>query len=466
MEPLRRLILFAIAVFLCGIVWASAQTPEPDASASPSPDASASPSPSPEEKPPDPVDQQMEEVSNVGANAINAIENTVTNVATKLTRSEGEANAVSGWFSTVIHLDILGFSIGQLALSFLVLLITMSIRRVLTQFIFRRLHALVTKTKWKYDDQLVGALEKPASALLLIIGIFLAIAILPLEPAVRGFFTYLFRAATLLTFVWAAVRVTDVFGNILENTVQQRQDSAFAGFIPLIRKTLKIFVLIVGVLMAIDNLGYNVAGIIATLGLGTAAIALASQDTLKNGFGALMIMLDRPFKIGDWIQVGDQVDGTVESIGLRSTKVRTFPKTLLSIPNGVLANDYVNNWSRMPKRRVKQTVGVTYDATADDMDGIVEDIRRILREDEAVDQDFILVNFTDFGESSLDILVYYFTRTINWLEYMDVRQRINCQIMRAVESRGLSIAFPTRTVHLVQDTGPFDGIPASSDGPA
>jgi len=461
MDPLRRLILFAIAVFLCGIIWASAQTPEPAPSASTSPTPENSPSPSP----PDPVDKQMEEVSNAGANALNALEDTVNNVATKITRSEDEANFLTGWFSTVIHVDILGFSVGQLALSFLVLLITMSVRRVLTKFIFRRLHALVSKTKWKYDDQLIAALEKPASALLLIIGVFLSIAILPLEPAVRGFFTYLFRAATLLTFVWAAVRITDVFGNIMENAVANRQDSAFAGFIPLIRKTLKIFVLIVGVLMAIDNLGYNVAGIIATLGLGTAAIALASQDTLKNGFGALMIMLDRPFKIGDWIQVGDQVDGTVESIGLRSTKVRTFPKTLLSIPNGVLANDYVNNWSRMPKRRVKQTVGITYDATADDMDGIVEEIRRILREDDAVDQDFILVNFTDFGESSLDILVYYFTRTINWLEYMDARQRINCKIMRAVESRGLSIAFPTRTVHLVQDAGPFDGIPASN-GPA
>jgi MscS family membrane protein len=161
-----------------------------------------------------------------------------------------------------------------------------------------------------------------------------------------------------------------------------------------------------------------------------------------------MIVLDRPFKVGDWIQVGDKVDGDVESIGLRSTKVRTWPKTIISIPNGVLANEYINNWSRMPKRRVKQVVGITYEATARDMEELVEEIRDILRKDEGVQQDFILVNFTDFGESSLDILVYYFTTTTAWLAHMDIRQRINCKIMEAVNRRGLSIAFPCRSVYL------------------
>ena len=189
-------------------------------------------------------------------------------------------------------------------------------------------------------------------------------------------------------------------------------------------------------------------GILATLGLGTAAVALAAQDSIKNAFGTLMIVIDRPFQVGDWIQVGDKVDGNVESIGLRSTKVRTWPKTIISIPNGVLANEYINNWSRMPKRRVKQIVGISYDATAKDMEELVEEIRRILRNDSGVHQEFILVNFTDFGESSLDILVYYFTSTIAWLDYMDIRQRVNQQIMEAVNRRGLSIAFPARSLYL------------------
>ena len=203
--------------------------------------------------------------------------------------------------------------------------------------------------------------------------------------------------------------------------------------------------------MVIDNLGYSVGGILATLGLGGAAFAFAAKDTIANLYGSMALVLDRPFKTGDWIMVGNKVDGDVEEIGLRSTKVRTWPKTVISIPNHVMANEIINNWSRMPKRRVKQIVGVTYETKPDQIEGLVEDIRLLLREDEGVDQDFILVNFTDFAESSLNILVYYFTKSIAWLEHMDVRQRINCKIMRAVESRGLSIAFPTRTVHIEGD---------------
>ena len=221
--------------------------------------------------------------------------------------------------------------------------------------------------------------------------------------------------------------------------------------VPLIKKAIRIFVLLIGIVMVIDNLGYSVGGLLATLGLGGAALAFAAKDTIANLYGSLALVLDRPFKVGDWIMVGKDIDGDVEEIGLRSTKVRTWPKTIMSIPNSVLANETINNWSRMPKRRVKQVIGVTYDTSPDDMDGLVEDIRNLLREDEDIEQEFILVNFTDFGDSSLNILVYYFTKTIQWLDYMDVRQRMNLKIMRAVEQRGLSIAFPTRTVHLAGD---------------
>ncbi|HCR37339.1 MAG TPA: hypothetical protein DIU37_04230, partial [Opitutae bacterium] len=149
--------------------------------------------------------------------------------------------------------------------------------------------------------------------------------------------------------------------------------------------------------------------------------------------------------------VGGKVDGTVESIGLRSTRVRTFPKTLLTIPNNYLANEIINNWSRMPKRRVKQFIGVSYESSPDEMNALVEDIRTLLREDEAVDPSYMLVNFTDFGPSSLDIMVYYFTKSIVWSEYLDARQRINTKIMQAIADRGLSIAFPTQTIYFEGD---------------
>ena len=179
-----------------------------------------------------------------------------------------------------------------------------------------------------------------------------------------------------------------------------------------------------------------------------ARAALAAQDAVGNFIGTLSIFTDRPFKVGDWIIVGDKVDGNVEQIGFRSTKVRTWPKTLMSIPNQVLATEIVDNWSRMPKRRVKMTVGVTYSTTADQMEELLRRIRQLLKDDEGVDSDFFLVRFTDFGSSSLDIFLYYFTRSIKWDQHLAVRERVNLNIMRTIREMGLSIAFPTRSIYV------------------
>jgi MscS family membrane protein len=343
----------------------------------------------------------------------------------------------------------LGFAFWDLVQAFLILLATLLLRGLITRILFRSLKRLARRTDFTFDDDFLSALEKPVSFFLLVLGVFLSAESLPLAAETENILWNLFRGLTAFTLFWALWRLVDVVGEVLAKVVKNR-DAALYGFIPLLKKTLRIFVVVVGALMIVDNLGYEIAPIIGALGLGGAAIALAARDTIANLFGSLMIVLDRPFKVGDWIMVGDKVDGDVEEIGLRSTKVRTWPKTIISIPNSVLANEYINNWSRMPKRRVKQIIGVTYGSSAADMQALVEDFRTILREDEGVQQDFILVSFHDFGESSLDILVYYFTSSTAWLVHMDVRQRVNLKLMQAVEARGLSVAFPTRTLH-------FDG---------
>ncbi len=345
------------------------------------------------------------------------------------------------------NMRVFSFTAGDLTVSFVILLCSVIFRNLIAAFIFRRLKGFTAKTRIDFDDHLVNALEKPVSWFILLVGIYISLATLPLDDDLALLIQNLFHGGTMLVIVWAMLRLTDMIAIVLSGRIKDKKSAIF-GFIPLLRKTTKAFILCVGMLMVIDNMGYNVAGIIATLGLGGAAVALAAKDTVANFFGSLMIVMDRPFKVGDWIIVGDKVDGDVEAIGLRSTKVRTWPKTVMSIPNSILANEYVNNWSRMPKRRVKQYVGVTYETSAEDMQLIVEDIRQILREDEGVNQEFMLVSFTDFGDSSLDILVYYFTTSTAWLEYMDVRQRINCKIMEAIKARGSSIAFPTRSLYL------------------
>ncbi len=380
--------------------------------------------------------------------AVKTVSEKVEDVTAAVTKDRKTATSVARQVRKILAISVFNFTAGQLLASFGILLTVLVFRRIIINLLLRGLRRYARRRKNKLNEDVLEALDRPLSLFLLLLGIYLAVIVLPLDPSVINFFGNLIRAIAMGAIVWAFIRLTDLIANQISDRLGNRPGSAAAGFAPLIRKTLRIFVLIVGSLMVVDNLGYNLTGVIATLGLGTAAVALAAQDSLKNGFGAFMIVLDRPFKVGDWIQVGDSIDGNVESIGLRSTKVRTFPKTILSVPNGVLANESINNWSKMPKRRVKQTVGVTYESTAADMEGLVEDIRQLLRDDEGVHPEFILVNFTDFGPSSLDILVYYFTKSTAWLEHLDVKQRVNCKIMRAIHDRGLSIAFPTTTMHL------------------
>ncbi len=343
------------------------------------------------------------------------------------------------------------FTLQELLISFGLVLLTLFLRGIIARTIFSSLKRLANRTRWEYDDRFLDALEKPTSSFILVAGIYLATVVLPLQDEWQSLIQTIFRGVSIVIVFWGLFRLADVLVDVLEQVSSNTDNDAFRGFGSLVKKSLRIFIIIVGVVMVIDNLGYDIGGIIATLGIGGAAFAFAAKDTIANLYGSIALALDRPFRVGDWIQVGDRVDGDVEEIGLRSTKVRTWPKTVISIPNAVLANEMIDNWSRMPKRRIKQVVGVTYETSPDTMEKIVEAIRKLLQEDEGVQQDFILVNWTDFGSSSLDILVYYFTATTKWLEHMEIRQRINLKIARTVRDHGSSVAFPTRTLYFEGD---------------
>jgi len=343
------------------------------------------------------------------------------------------------------------FTLQELLVSFSIVLLTLFFRGILARGVFSSLKRLAQRTRWEYDDRFLEALEKPTSAFILVLGIYMATVTLSLDEQWQNLIQTVFRGISIFIVFWGLFRLADVLVDVLGQVSSSTENDAFRGFGSLVKKSLRIFIIIVGVVMVIDNLGYDIGGIIATLGIGGAAFAFAAKDTIANLYGSVALALDRPFQVGDWIQVGDKVDGDVEEIGLRSTKVRTWPKTVISIPNAVLANEMIDNWSRMPKRRIKQVVGVTYETEPDTMEKIVGAIRKLLQEDEGVQQDFILVNWTDFGSSSLDILVYYFTSTTKWLEHMEIRQRINLKIARTVRDHGSSVAFPTRTLYFEGD---------------
>ncbi len=354
--------------------------------------------------------------------------------------------------SETARLEFLGVALWRYAVALFFLILGFALRKVVELVVVKRLGELLKRTRFRYDEMVVEALGKPASAFLLVGAIYMATLVIAEDLNLSSPVAMLIRKAFMVALgsvvIWASYRLVDVLASYLDDMVSEDDRSVRGQFVPVIRQSLRIFTVIIGALTVMATLDIDIMALLGGLGIGGIAIALAAQDAVGNFIGTLSIFTDRPFKVGDWIIVGDKVDGDVEQIGFRSTKVRTWPKSLMSIPNKVLATEIIDNWSKMPKRRVKMTVGVTYSTTAEQMEELLERIRELLRKDEGVDQDFMLVRFTEFGASSLDVFLYYFTKSIKWDEHLAVRERVNLNIMRVVREMGLSIAFPTRSIHV------------------
>ncbi len=361
---------------------------------------------------------------------------------------------------------ILGISFSRYLTAFIFLFLALILKKVLAHLFTKVIFKAAQKTSSDLDDILMKSLSKPAEFLVMVGGLFLAIQALqlPTEPTdiktIAGNFLQVLFTFNLAWFCYSFVSLLEQW---LGHWAGKTESTLDDHLIPFVRKTLRIFIVAMTVLFLVQNLGYSISGLLASLGLGGLAVALAAKDSLSNIFGSVMILLDRPFMIGDWIKAGD-MEGTVEEIGFRSTRIRTFAKTLITVPNSVLMNLSVDNFSRMPKRRIKLYVGVTYDATTTQMREAVASIKQMLRDHPAIDQDFFLVNFTDFGASSLDIMVYCFTTSTVWSEYLDAREDVCLKIMQTLEGLGMEIAFPSRTVYLQQSsTDPGEKDPNRED---
>ena len=311
---------------------------------------------------------------------------------------------------------------------------------------------MADRTDTPLDNLLLEAAEKPAGGLIYILGILAAVhvlnppvAVFPIVAAVDQ----LGRITSILIGGWFLWRLLDGLAAYFTARAAQTESSLDDQLVPFVTKTIKIFIVITGVLVVAQNMGYSISGLIASLGIGGIAVAMAAKDTIANVFGSIMILVDRPFAVGDWVKTG-AFEGIVEEVGFRSTRIRTFGKTLVNVPNSTMANMVIDNIDARPKRRVKMRIGLTYDSSPEQIQAAIDGIEGLLADHIGVDQDFHLVKFDAFEDSSLSIFLYYFTRTTHWEEYLQVRQEVNMQIMKLLESLKLEFAFPTRTVHLEQ----------------
>ncbi|MCY3701571.1 MAG: mechanosensitive ion channel family protein [Rhodospirillales bacterium] len=317
-----------------------------------------------------------------------------------------------------------------------------------------RLHPTLKRTPSVWDESLVEAIGPPLRVFLWVAGIAFAIEIIQNEVGATIFEAVdpIRDVGLIAAVAWFPVR----FIRIAEvNFIADREvkgEEVDRATLDAIVKLLRLSVMITAFLVALQTLGFSISGVLAFGGIGGIAVGFAAKDLLANFFGGLMIYLDRPFAIGDWIRSPDrQIEGTVERIGWRLTVIRGFDTRPLYIPNSAFANIAVENPSRMRNRRIYETIGIRYDDVAR-MGAIVADVEAMLRTHADIDADkFLMVNFDAFAPSSLDFFIYCYTRTTDWAQYHQVKQDVLLRIAEVIARHGAEIAFPTSTVHLAGD---------------
>jgi MscS family membrane protein len=332
------------------------------------------------------------------------------------------------------------------AIAALFLVAAVLLRRVVTTLIFGFLKKLAAKTETTLDDKLFPALEAPVATFIMLTGIFAALKVLKLTVATDRFIGYGSTVAFSLVVFWGLLRAFDAVLDHVQEIALQKQ-LGVAAFMPWIKKTLVTIFVVIGVLMVVQSLGFDVKALLAGLGIGGLAFALAAQDTIANLFGSIVVAIDQPFKLGETARIGAHT-GTVEDIGLRSTKLRLVDKSLVILPNKLVSSEPIVNLSRFTARRVEQVFGLTYGAQPAQLEALVADIRGLLAAEPDLNPAESHVYFRDFSASSLDVWVVYVTKEPDFTRHMMLRQKLNLAIMRAVEARGLAFAFPTQTVHV------------------
>lgn len=322
------------------------------------------------------------------------------------------------------------------------------------------------KTQNRWDDALLAAAYAPLSWLILILGLIWAVEISEghfqtalFSPDNLGLIRQLAFIALITLFL---VRFITLAETHFEDDIRSGKASDGNRLDPTtlhaVAKLLRLSAIISGALIALPTLGIEITALLAFGGIGGIAVGFAAQDLLSNFFGGLMIYLDRPFTIGDWIRSPDrQIEGTVESIGWRLTVVRTFDKRPLYIPNSVFTTLSLENPSRMTNRRIYETIGIRYQ-DADKMGAIVERVKEMLKKHEDIDAgQTLIVNFNAYAESSLDFFVYTFTKTTDWIRFHEIKQDVMLRIIEIVHAAGADFAFPTRTIETAGPPAPEPG---------
>lgn len=348
-------------------------------------------------------------------------------------------------------IEMIHISIEDLLMFFILIFLSFVVRFLFLHILDTKITALAKETQTDVDDQIIYAVRNPVGYFILLHGFYFAILSLHL-PDIIGWINiadildkgYILCLSFIMLYLF--FKLIDVIGFYVFRIAKDSDNKLDDQLAPLLIKSLRIFVIIIGVLFIIQNFGYSIASLLAGLGIGGLAFALAAKDTIGNLFGSFTIFSDKPFHLGDWIRTGD-VEGTVEEVGFRSTRIRRFDQAQVVVPNSHFTKNDVTNFSAMKKRRIKFNLGVTYGTSPEQMTKVVDGIKQIIKEDHKFDHTFSMVHFTEFGDFSLNIFIYCFTKTTVWDEFLSVREEFNLKIMQLLEELEVEIAFPSQMIY-------------------
>ena len=332
-----------------------------------------------------------------------------------------------------------------------ILLVATTLGAIGSRLLRSALTRLVSRTSSEWDDAVISRIGAPlTAALTLLVGLVL-IQFLALYPPAEAAAHRVIRIGFFVVIFWSLWRLVDVGRQVLAQTRWALDSASSRALLPLGARITKVIVLAVSAVAVFSMLGYPVASLLAGLGLGGLALALAAQKTVENLFGAFSIGVDQPFREGDFVKIEDFV-GTVEAMGLRSSRFRTLDRTLITIPNGRLAEMRLESFTARDRLRLAMVVGLVYETTASQMREVLSGFERTLRNHPRIWPDNVVVRFREFAASSLDIEVMAWFQTADWSEFQLIRQEVLLQFMEVVERSGSGFAFPTQTVHLGADS--------------
>ncbi|MFH1438956.1 MAG: mechanosensitive ion channel family protein [Candidatus Woesearchaeota archaeon] len=353
------------------------------------------------------------------------------------------------WFLKVLSYQILGNYLWQILIFVAIIVSTIMVGMIFNYFIKKFVHAFAAKTETKFDDMIVDSLSPPVIFFIAILGYHIGYNYLTLSESALRFFKGTTEILLIIGIAWLIIRFFDsLIENYLAPFTAKTKSDLDDHLVPIIRKLVKIILVVIVGIMILDKFGYNINSILAGVGLGGLAFALAAKDILANLFGGVSVFTDQPFKIGDRIKIGGY-DGYVKNIDIRSTKIKTLEGRIVTIPNAKFADSFIENVTWEPNRKVDFTLGLTYDTPPHKIEKAITMIKEIIKKEKYAIKDNITVFFEDFGNFSLNLkIIYYIDHNNSWEKVYTTKNAINKEILKRFNKEKIEFAFPTQTIEL------------------